>query len=245
VGQLATKSPPKSPGKGTDKSGKQMAKATPKGPPISAPDTKPALEPVEVKPIVPVPVALPPGVAVAVKPPPVAPPPAVLAPTPPAAVTEPKPEPVKVPPPAALTENVPPSVDPYASTGRYKVEPEPQQRGVGAWFKGLFSRKPAAEKAKPATATGKPAVDEGPLPVRVVTREGVVARSWNIQTPSDWALQDAESGRVINYLWSNSTNVPWSTLKGRTIVVTGEEALDVRWPNTPVLRIETLRTVDE
>ena len=243
VGQLANKSAPKSPGKAADKSGKQMAKATPKGPPITAPDTKPTPDAVEVKPITAPPLALLPGVA-APKPAPVAPPPAVLAPPTVVAVAEPKPEPVKVPPPAALTENVPPSVDPYASTGRYKVEPEPA-RGVGAWFKGLFSRKPAAEKAKSATATGKPAVDESPLPVRVVTREGVVARSWNIQTPSDWALQDAESGRLINYLWSNSTNVPWSTLKGRTIVVTGEEALDVRWPNTPVLRIETLRTVDE
>lgn len=245
VGQLATKS--KSSGKAADKSGKQFAKATPKGPPITAPDTKPALDPVEVKPIVPAPVALPPGVVAVVKPPPVAPPPAVLAPTPPpvVAVVEPKPEPVKVPPPAALTENVPPPADPYASTGRYKIEPEPPQRGVGAWFKGLFSRKPAAEKAKPASTTAKPAVDEGPLPMRIVTREGVVARSWNLQTPSDWALQDAESGRVINYLWATSTNIPWATLKGRTIVVTGEEALDVRWPNTPVLKIETLKTVDE
>lgn len=241
VGQLATKS--KSSAKAADKSGKQMAKATPKDPPITAPDTRPTPDAVEVKPITTPPLALLPGVAA---PKPVTPPAAVLAPAsiPVATAPEPKPELVKVPPPAALTENVPPPVDPYSSTGRYKVEPEPA-RGVGAWFKGIFSRKPAAEKAKPATATGKPVVDEGPLPMRVVTREGVVARSWNIQTPSDWALQDAESGRVINYLWSNSTNVPWSTLKGRTIVVTGEEALDVRWPQTPVLRIETLRTVDE
>jgi uncharacterized protein YraI len=242
-GQLAAKS--KSPGKAADKSGKQMAKATPKGPPITAPDSKPTLDPVEVKPIAPAPVALPPGVVVAAKPPPVAPPPAVLAPTPPpvVAVPEPKPEPVRVLPPAALTENVPPPVEPYASTGRYKIEPEPQPRGVGAWFKGLFSRKPAAEKGKPAA---KPAeVNDGPLPMRVVTREGVVARSWNLQTPSDWALQDAESGRVINYLWATSTNIPWAALKGRTIVVTGEEALDVRWPNTPVLKIETLKTVEE
>jgi len=245
AGQLATKS--KSPGKAADKSGKQMAKATPKGPPITAPITKPALDPVEVKPIVPAPVALPPGVVAVVRPPAVAPPPAVLAPTPPpvVAIAEPKPEPVKVPPPAALTENVPPPADPYASTGRYKIEPEPQPRGVGAWFKGLFSRKPAGEKAKAASAGTKPAVDEGPPPLRIVTREGVVARSWNLQTPSDWALQDADSGRVINYLWATSTNIPWATLKGRTIVVTGEEALDVRWPNTPVLKIETLKTVEE
>lgn len=247
VGQLAGKS--KAPGKAADKSGKQMAKATPKGPPIAAPDTKPALDPVEVRPITAPPVALAPGVA-APKPMPVAPPPVVPAPVPAAkppvvaAVTEPKPEPAKIPPPAALTENVPPPVDPFASTGRYKIEPEPP-RGVGAWFKGLFSRKPAVEKTRTAPAAAKPAVDEGPLPMRVVTREGVVARSWNIQTPSDWALQDADSGRVINYLWTGSTNIPWATLKGRTVIVTGEEALDVRWPNTPVLRIETLKTVEE
>lgn len=241
VGQLASKSGSKASGKAADKSGKQMAKAAPKGPPISAPDTKPALDPVEVKPITAPPLALLPGQS-----PRVAPPSAVLAPTsaPPVAAPAPVAEPVNVAPPSALTENVPPPADPYASTGRYKIEPEPQ-RGAGAWFKGLFSRKPAAEKGKTAPAAAKPAVDEGPLPMRIVTREGVVARSWNLQTPSDWALQEAESGRVINYLWSTSTNIPWATLKGRTIVVTGEEALDVRWPNTPVLKIETLKTVEE
>ncbi len=248
TGNLAGKSPAKGSSKSGDKSGKLMAKAGPKASPIAAPDTKPTLDSVEVKPITAPPVALLPGVA-APKPVAVAPLPVVLAPAttnPPivAAVTEPKAEPVKVAPPAALTENVPPPVDPFQSTGRFKIEPEPQ-RGVGAWFKGLFSRKPAAEKTKPAAVAAKPVVDEGPLPIRVVTREGVVARSWNIQTPSDWALQNAESGRVINYLWSASTNIPWATLKGRTIVVTGEEALDVRWPNTPVLKVETLKTVEE
>jgi len=247
--QLAGKSAPKAPGKATDKSGKQMAKA--KSAPIAAPDTKPALTPVEVTPIAPAPVALPPGV-VAMKPAPVAPPAAVLspAPVPPPAVVPvtPAPEPVKVPPPAALTENVPPPPgDPYATTGRYRIEPEPQ-RGFGAWFKGFFAKKPAAEKAKsapaPAAKSAAP-VDDGPPAIRIVAREGIVARSWNLQTPSDWALQDAESGRVINYLWSSSTNIPWATLKGRTVVVTGEEALDVRWPQTPVLKIETLKTVDE
>jgi len=152
-----------------------------------------------------------------------------------------------VAPPVALTENVPPPPgDPYAPTGRYKIEPEPQ-RGFGTWFKGLFAKKkPAEEKAKPAPAAKyAPPVNDGPPAIRIVSREGVVARSWNIQTPSDWALQDADSGRVINYLWTSSTNIPWATLKGRSVIVTGEEALDVRWPNTPVLKIETLKTVDE
>lgn len=249
--QLAGKSVPKAPGKAADKSGKQMAKANSKTPPIAAPEAKPAVESVEIKPIVPAPVALPPGV-VAMKPAPVAPPSAVLtepAPVAPPAVASPAPAaaPVKVAPPVALTENVPPPPgDPYAPTGRYKIEPEPQ-RGFGTWFKGLFAKKkPAEEKAKPAPAA-KPAppVNDGPPAIRIVSREGVVARSWNIQTPSDWALQDADSGRVINYLWTSSTNIPWATLKGRSVIVTGEEALDVRWPNTPVLKIETLKTVDE
>lgn len=242
--QLAgAKATPKSPSKVADKSGKQMAKATPKGPPIAAPDTKPTLEPVEVKSIPTAPVALPPGV-LASRPPPVDPPSLVLAPAPVQPSARPVVEPVKVAPLAALTENVPPSEDPNLSTGRYKIAAEPE-RGVGGWFKNLFARKPAEEKPKAVPVAAKPIVDEGPLPLRIVTREGIVARSWNIQTPSDWALQDAESGRVINYLWASSTNIPWASLKGRTIVVTGEEALDVRWPNTPVLKIETLKTVEE
>ncbi|MEN9572412.1 MAG: hypothetical protein RL514_267 [Verrucomicrobiota bacterium] len=238
----ATKTPP-------TKNGKQMAKATPKGPPIAAPDTKPALEPVEIKPITAPPVALLPGIA-APRPTVVTPPPTLVAVTPPPApapiapVPLPAPiaEPVKVAPPAALTENVPPLVDPFQSTGQYKTDPEPE-RGFGNWFKRVFSRKSA--DVKPGPAAAKPAVDDGPLPLRIVSREGIVARSWNIQTPSDWALQDPDSGRVINYLWATSTNIPWASLKGRTIIVTGEEALDVRWPKTPVLRIETLKTVDE
>ena len=235
-----TKAAPKSPGKASDKAGKQMAK----GPPIAAPDTKPTLEPVEVKSIPAAPVALPPGV-LASRPPPVAPPSLVLAPAPVQPSVPPVVEPVKVAPPAALTENVPPPVDPYLSTGRYKIAAEPE-RGAGGWFKNLFARKSAPEgKPTAVPVAAKPVVDEGPLPLRIVTREGIVARSWNIQTPSDWALQDAESGRVINYLWASSTNIPWASLKGRTIVVTGEEALDVRWPNTPVLKIETLKTVEE
>ena len=242
-----TKSAPKAPGKATDKSGKQMAKAAPKAPPITAPETKPTLEPVEVKPIAPAPVALPPGVAATR---PVAPPPVVLSPATetkaPVVVDINQPTVIPVPPPTALTENVPPPPgDPYATTGRYRIEPEPQRSGVGAWFKGLFAKKPAEPKAKAASTAKPTVVDDGTPSIRIVAREGIVARSWNLQTPSDWALQDAESGRVINYLWSSHTNIPWATLKGRTVVVTGEEALDVRWPNTPVLKIETLKTVDE
>ncbi len=261
--QLAgTKTPaaPLAPGKAASKSGtkdKAMAKAAPRSP-ITAPGNPPALNPVEIKPITQPPVALPPGQRAPVAPP-LVPPPVVVAvvpaplsvptptpePPPAPAIPQAKPEPPKVAPPAALTDNVPPVTDPLESTGRYKIEPEPK-KGFGNWLRGIFGGKPDTDKAPAAKKVASaPPVDEGPAPLRIVTREGVVSRSWNIQTPSDWALQDPDSGRVINYLWSTSTNIPWKTLKGRTIIVTGEEALDVRWPQTPVLKIETLKTVEE
>lgn len=255
--QLAGTKAPTAPVPPAKAASKAMAKATPR-PPISAPATPPSFEPVEIKPITTPPVALPPGQPAV--PPPVPQPPVVVAVAPPPApiphpapvtppapiIPEVKPEPPKVAPPTALTENVPPAPDPLESTGRYKIEPEPK-KGFGNWVRGLFAGK--SEAPRPAASAKKAddasAADDGPAPLRIVTREGVVARSWNIQTPSDWALQDPDSGRVINYLWSTSTNIPWKTLKGRTIVVTGEEALDVRWPQTPVLRIETLKTVED
>jgi hypothetical protein len=254
--QLAGSKTPAAPVPPTKAGSKATAKATPRSP-ITAPSTPPSFEPVEIKPITTPPVALPPGRPAV--PPPVPQPPVVVAAVPPPAlvstpapvpppapiVPEVKPEPPKVAPPSALTENVPPVPDPLESTGRYRIEPEPK-KGFGNWFRGLFAGKSDAPRPAAAkkAADAQP-VDEGPAPLRIVTREGVVARSWNIQTPSDWALQDPDSGRVINYLWSTSTNIPWKTLKGRTIVVTGEEALDVRWPQTPVLRIETLKTVED
>jgi len=112
------------------------------------------------------------------------PPPALVstpAPVPPPApiVPEVKPEPPKVAPPSALTENVPPVPDPLESTGRYRIEPEPK-KGFGNWFRGLFAGKSDAPRPAAAkkAADAQP-VDEGPAPLRIVTREGVVARSWN------------------------------------------------------------------
>ena len=48
---------------------------------------------------------------------------------------------------------------------------------------------------------------------------------------------------MINYLYSPSTNVVLKDLMGKRIVVTGEEVLDERWPNTPVINVDTLQAV--
>jgi hypothetical protein len=77
---------------------------------------------------------------------------------------------------------------------------------------------------------------------RIVTREGVVRRTLNIQAPSYLVLENLHNGRVMNYLYSSSTNLNLGSYRGRVVNVTGEEALDERWPNVPVIRVETLHT---
>ena len=87
-------------------------------------------------------------------------------------------------------------------------------------------------------------VDE-PLPPRVVMREGIVRNATSIQAPSYFALAGMDTGRTINYLYTTSTNVDLNRYTGLHIIVTGEESLDQRWPNTPVLTLQRIQVVDE
>lgn len=88
-----------------------------------------------------------------------------------------------------------------------------------------------------------PVPEEDPFVKRVVTREGIVERSASIQAPSHFILQALDTRKAINYLYSPSTNVMLKDYYGQRILVTGEELLDERWPNTPVIHIEKIETV--
>ncbi|MEO6035346.1 MAG: SH3 domain-containing protein [Verrucomicrobiota bacterium] len=104
---------------------------------------------------------------------------------------------------------------------------------------------PTPAPAEPTPAVVAPAVTpppvvEEPLPKRIVTREGIVRRSLNLQTPSYYELESLQNRKIINYLYNPQ---PGGTLKpwiGITVTVTGEESIDKRWPNTPVIEIETI-----
>lgn len=136
--------------------------------------------------------------------------------------------------------------------GYRTIDPnKPKKTWFGRWWQDITTKKKRDEQeaAEAAASKGKfheppPVAADGPPPVRVVSREGVVVRSWNIQAPSDWALKEVYTGRIVNYLWTTHTNIPWQDLKGRTVIISGEEAIDRRWKRTPVLRIETLKTID-
>lgn len=90
------------------------------------------------------------------------------------------------------------------------------------------------EESKPA----------GPPP-RIVTREGYVRGTLNIQSPSPYVLQTIDTGKTINYLYTTSTNISLKNFKGKRVIVTGKEAIDSRWPNMPVLTISTIKEVEE
>jgi len=107
---------------------------------------------------------------------------------------------------------------------------------------------PAATENPPATNTlaagaVAPAPEEPPPP-RIVELEGIVRGITSIQAPTHFALVSPENGKTINYLYSTSHQLDLRRYKGLRIVVTGEEGLDERWKNTPVITIQRIQVVD-
>jgi uncharacterized protein YgiM (DUF1202 family) len=88
-----------------------------------------------------------------------------------------------------------------------------------------------------------PAVDEPP-PKRIVQREGVVRGTVSIQAPTAFELYSPESGRPIDYLYTSSPNLDLRRYKGLRIIVTGEEGLEERWGNTPVITIQKIQVLE-
>jgi hypothetical protein len=105
---------------------------------------------------------------------------------------------------------------------------------------------PPAE-ATPPTVTSPPAVVSPDAPIekvkKIVSREGILKGSVSIQAPTYFELHSLDTGKTINYVFSPSTNLMLRQFKGKRIIVTGEELLDERWQNTPVLVVDALQTV--
>jgi hypothetical protein len=79
-----------------------------------------------------------------------------------------------------------------------------------------------------------------PPPPRIVTHEGSVRHSVSLVAPTDFELYDPTDNKAINYLYTTSTNLILGRYDGLHITVTGEEGLDPRWKDTPVLTIQKI-----
>ncbi len=87
-----------------------------------------------------------------------------------------------------------------------------------------------APAAQPAAA--------GPVIPRIVTREGFVHKSYNIQTPADFELHDIKTGELTEYL-QPAAGQKFKKFVGTRVRIIGSESLDPRWPRTPILQIQT------
>jgi len=96
---------------------------------------------------------------------------------------------------------------------------------------------PADVAPQPAPTTAVEAV----APKRVVSREGTVIVSRSIQAPTSYALEHRESHRTVNYLHSESEDIDLKRFAGRKVIVMGEELIDQRWVNTPIIEVESIR----
>jgi uncharacterized protein YgiM (DUF1202 family) len=100
---------------------------------------------------------------------------------------------------------------------------------------------PVSTPAVPDTTTTE--VDTNPPPPRIVTHEGSVRSSVSMVAPTYFELYDPANNKAINYLFSPTTNLNLARYDGYKIIVTGEEGLDSRWKDTPVLTVQRIYVV--
>jgi uncharacterized protein YgiM (DUF1202 family) len=98
----------------------------------------------------------------------------------------------------------------------------------------------AAVPAPVVTDTNTVIEDTNPPPPRIVTHEGLVRSSVSVVAPTYFELYDPMTDKAINYLYSTTTNLNLSRYNGYQIIVTGEEGMDARWKDTPVLKVQRI-----
>jgi hypothetical protein len=69
----------------------------------------------------------------------------------------------------------------------------------------------------------------------------LVIGSRRIQAPTDYSLEGLDTHRTINFLHSEELGLNLKSFGGRKVIVTGEELIDPRWTNTPIIEVESIR----
>jgi len=100
---------------------------------------------------------------------------------------------------------------------------------------------PVAEAQTMATAPAEPTVP----PVRIVSHEGVVRGVVSPVAPTKYELYDPATGVNINYLYTTSPTLDLSRYVNMRIIVTGEEGLDARWKETPIINIQNIQVISQ
>lgn len=148
------------------------------------------------------------------------------------------PAPVVVPPPTEVAVvTTPPATPPAEPIVVSPATPAPVQVVVAP-------PPPPAETTPAPVTPAEPPVEEPPIK-RIVTREGIIKGSASIQAPTYFVLRSLDNNKTINYLHTPDTNIVMKTMQFQRVLVTGEEILDERWPNTPVVIIDSIEVVPQ
>ena len=107
---------------------------------------------------------------------------------------------------------------------------------------------PTTVPAQPPVAQAAPPVQAAPPPQpvsRVVSHEGVVGPVMSPVAPTKYMLYDPDTYQTIDYLYSTAPDLDLSKYVNMRIVVTGEEGLDARWKDTPLINIQSIQVISE
>ena len=130
-------------------------------------------------------------------------------------------------------------IDPPASAYAYVAAMYLKQQAPAPAPEPAPAPTPVPEPQTMATAPSEPAAP----PLRIVSHEGVVRSVGSPVAPTKYELYDPATGVNINYLYSTSPTLDLSRYNGARIIVTGEEGLDQRWKETPVINIQSIQVI--
>ena len=95
---------------------------------------------------------------------------------------------------------------------------------------------------QPLMAVTQPVVEQQPVD-RIVSHEGIVGPVGSIVAPTAYKLYDPNTFETIDYLYSTSPKLDLSRYVDMRIIVTGEEGLDARWKDTPLINIQSIQVI--
>jgi uncharacterized protein YgiM (DUF1202 family) len=118
-----------------------------------------------------------------------------------------------------------------------------------AFVAAMYLKQEAQAASAPAPVPEQPtmtqaAAPQGPQP-RVVSHEGVVRAVGSIVAPTKYELYDPATDVNINYLYTTSPSLDLSRYVNMRIIVTGEEGLDARWKDTPLINIQSIQVISQ
>ena len=120
-----------------------------------------------------------------------------------------------------------------------------------AFVAAMYLKQEATAASTPVTepqpAMAQPSAPSEPAvpPVRIVSHEGVVRHVASPVAPTKYELYDPATEVNINYLYTTSPTLDLSRYVNMRIIVTGEEGLDARWKDTPIINIQSIQVISQ